>query len=334
MRFVMLGGTFFIGPAIVEELLGAGHDVTVITRGLHRGAELPETAARVCDRHDEAGLARALGELGPDVIVDTCAYDRRAAEILARVKPRRARTVVLSSIDVYRAFGAIRAGAASDPVPLDEDSPVREQRYLYRGAGDAAALAAGLPGVDVETYEKLDVEEVARAAGATILRLPLVYGPRDPLRREEPILRRLRAGRVRIPVGAANLVWTRGYVRDVARAVRLAGERLEGGELLNVGERRSPTMAQWAEAIARATGARVELVRVPDLRLPPDLRLFGTFAQHLIVDSSRARQLLGWRWKETEPEQATAESVRWHLEHAPEGDDGGFEADDAALDGC
>src|SRR6185436_11615187 len=102
---------------------------------------------------------------------------------------------------------------------------------------------------------KLDVEEVVRAAGATVLRLPLVYGPRDPLRREEMILRRLRAGRTRIPMGAGNLLWTRGYVRDLARAIRLAGERLEGGELLNLGERRTPTLRQWAEAILRAAGS-------------------------------------------------------------------------------
>jgi hypothetical protein len=57
-------------------------------------------------------------------------------------------------------------------------------------------------GVDLETYEKLDVEEVVRAAGAVVLRLPFVYGAHDvhPLRRrEEFILRRVRAGRKRIP---------------------------------------------------------------------------------------------------------------------------------------
>jgi nucleoside-diphosphate-sugar epimerase len=331
MRVVVLGGTFFIGPAIVEELLGAGHEAIVVSRGLHRGLDLPEARERRCDRLDEPALAALLGELAPEVIVDTCAYTRRAAEILARARPRRARLVVLSSMDVYRAYGAALAGGASDAVPLDEDSPVRETRYPYRGRPDAAAVASLLPGVDVDAYDKLDVEDVARAAGASILRLPVVYGPRDPLRREEPILRRLRAGRRRIPIGAGNLLWTRGYVRDVARAARLAAERLEGGELLNVGERRTPTMAQWAETIVAAAGAGAELVRVADDRLPPDLALFAAAPQHLLVDSGRARQLLGWRWKETDAREAALASVRWHLAHPPSGPDGGFEADDDAL---
>ena len=331
MRFVVLGGTWFIGPAIVEELLAAGHQVTVVSRGRHLGPDLPPAPARVCDRFDEPALAALLGEVAPEVIVDTCAYTRDAAEILARARPKRARLLVLSSMDVYRAFGAVLTGAASDPVPLDEESPVRETRYPYRGRADVAHLAERLPGVELDAYDKLDVEEVARAAGASVLRLPLVYGPRDPLRREEPILRRVRAGRTRIPVGAANLLWTRAYVRDIARAVRLAGERLEGGELLNVGERRTPTMRQWAEAILRAAGSSAELVRVADDKLPADLKLFASGPQHLLVDSSRARQLLGWRWRETDAEQAVGESVRWHLAHPPGEPDGGFADDDAAL---
>ena len=56
----------------------------------------------------------------------------------------------------------------------------------------------------------------------------------------------------------------------------------------------------------------------------------GTLSQHLLVDSSKARRLLGWR--DTEPEQALLRSVRWHLEHPPE-DAGDFSADDRALSG-
>ena len=37
------------------------------------------------------------------------------------------RLVVLSSMDVYRAYGSLHAGAVSDAVPLDETSPVRTE---------------------------------------------------------------------------------------------------------------------------------------------------------------------------------------------------------------
>ena len=78
-------------------------------------------------------------------------------------------------------------------MPIDESSPVRSERYPYRGK---------IPGL--EGYEKLDVEEVYLPCGATICRLPMVYGEYDYQRREEFILRRVRAGRKQIPVGAAN----------------------------------------------------------------------------------------------------------------------------------
>jgi hypothetical protein len=63
-------------------------------------------------------------------------------------------------------------------------------------------------------------------------------------------------------------------------------------------------------------------VRVADDKLPADLKLFASIPQHLLVDSSRARQLLGWRWRETDAEQAVGESVQWHLAHPPADPDG------------
>ena len=63
--------------------------------------------------------------------------------------PSVARWIVIGSVDVYRAFGALNDGSETDPVPLDEESPVRTERYPYRGKR---------PGYD--DYDKLDVEDV------------------------------------------------------------------------------------------------------------------------------------------------------------------------------
>ena len=42
MRTAVLGGTRFIGRAIVDELLAAGHEVCVIHRGEHEPGDLPD----------------------------------------------------------------------------------------------------------------------------------------------------------------------------------------------------------------------------------------------------------------------------------------------------
>src|SRR6266568_1163580 len=54
------------------------------------------------------------------------------------------------------------------------------------------------------------------------LRLSLIYGEHDGQRREEFVLRRVRAGRLRIPFGAGTSLDTRCYVGDVASAVLAA----------------------------------------------------------------------------------------------------------------
>ena len=81
----------------------------------------------------------------------------------------------------------------------------------------------------------------------------------------------------------------------------------------------------------RPEGAEVvaELVRVPDVLLPDDLKPLGTVAQHLLVDSSKARDLLGWT--ETDRHEALARSVAWHLANPPPDADADFSADDGAL---
>jgi nucleoside-diphosphate-sugar epimerase len=324
MRVMVLGGTRFIGAAITEELHGHGHELLLV----HRGEHEPDGADRLADhlhadRRDLPHLRGAVADFGAEAMVDTCAMSAADAETALAAVGDGVRLLVLSSMDVYRAFGAVLAGTETDALPLDETAPVRQERFPYRGhptLGDRAA-----------DYEKLDVEAAYLARQATVCRLPMVYGERDYQRREEPVLRRVRAGRERIPVGAGSWLWTRGYVRDVAAGVRLALESDAAiAEVLNLGESRTWTMGLWARHVLEAAGSTAELVRVPDVLLPEDLQAFGTTPQHLLVDSSKARDLLGW--EQTDPHQALERSVRWHLANPPEDAGGDFSADDRALD--
>jgi nucleoside-diphosphate-sugar epimerase len=232
--------------------------------------------------------------------------------------PGVGRWVVISSIDVYRAFGALNNDVETDPVPLDEESPVRSERYPYRGK---------LP--DREDYDKLDVEDVYLPRGATVLRLPMVYGERDYQLREEFILRRVRAGRERIPIGAGSWLACRAYVRDVGRAVRLALETPQVSGVFNVCEERTYSMRMWAQMILDAGQSKAELVRVPDDSLPEDLKLTGTVRQHIAATARKARELFGWTT--SDPFETLRTTVRWHLAHPPATTDQDFAADDRAL---
>jgi nucleoside-diphosphate-sugar epimerase len=322
MRVVVLGGTRFIGAAIVEELHACGHELLIVHRGQHEPADQPEVDHLHADRRDLPHLRGAIDDFDPEALVDNCAYTTVDAETALAAVGHDVRLLAVSSMDVYRAYGAVLAGTATDPLPVDETSPVRPERYPYR---DRPHLAP-----DAATYEKLDVEAAYLAREATVCRLPGVYGERDHQRREEPILRRVRAGRDRIPTGSGTWLWTRGYVRDVAAGIRLALESdATVAEILNLGEARTWSMGLWARHVLEAAGSAAELARVPDVLLPDDLKALGTIAQHLLVDSSKARDLLGWA--ETDSHEALHRSVAWHLANPPPDADADFTADDRAL---
>ena len=315
MRVVVVGGTRFIGRAIVEDLAAAGHELLLVHRGETEPGDLPKASHLHLERARLPEHRQELAGFAPDALVDCRALSRADARAVLDAVPKDLRLVVISSMDVYRAFGAVLQSVETDGVPLDEESPVRGHRYPYADRPD---------------YDKLDVEEEYRPSRATVLRLPMVYGEHDYQRREEFILRRVRAGRDRIPFGAGQWLPTRGYVRDVARGVRLAVEsEAAAGQVLNLCERRTSTVRLWAERILEAAGFAAELVRVPDDLLPADLKQTGEVSQHIVASAARARELLGW--EDSDPVAALRTTVAWHLANPPEEDDLDFAADDEAL---
>ena len=319
MRILVLGGTRFIGRAIVEQLAGAGHELLIVHRGELEPKDMPPVRHLHTDRPGLASHREEIADFKPDAAVDCRALTRVDPEQALAATPKDLRWIVISSLDVYRAFGAVNNGQETDPVPVDEDSPVRPERYPYRGK---------MPGM--HDYDKLDVEEMYLPKGATILRLPMVYGEHDYQLREEFILRRVRAGRTRIPFGAGQWLTSRGYVRDIARGVELAlSNPAAAGEIFNLCEDRTYSMRMWALMILRAAGSDAELVRVADDVLPEDLKATGTMSQHIATSAKKARALLGWTT--SDPWETLRTTVLWHLDNPPADPDLDFGADDRAL---
>ena len=319
MRIVVLGGTRFIGRAIVEQLAAAGHELLIVHRGQLEPPDLPAARHLHTDRPGLASHGEEIASFQPEAVIDCRALTRADAEAALEAIRGDMRWIVISSLDVYRAFGAVNDGVETDPVPLDEWSPVRAERYPYRGK---------VPGM--EQYDKLDVEEMYLPRGATVLRLPMVYGEHDYQLREEFILRRVRAGRSRIPFGGGTWLTCRGYVRDVARGVELALlNPAAAGQIFNLCEDRTYSVRMWARMILEAAASRAELVRVADDALPEDLKLTGTMSQHIAASARKARTLL--TWTTSDPVETLRTTVRWHLANPPANPDLDFSPDDRAL---
>lgn len=298
-----------------------GHEPLVCHRGDTEPDGLPTVAHLHAERRHLGEHRDRLRTFAPDAVLDCLAMsadDARAA--LDAFPDPTLHRVVLSSQDVYRAFATLQQNElATDRVPITEDDPLRADRYPSREE------------TGQENYSKIDVEEIVLEAGATVLRLPMTYGPHDYQRREEFVLRRVRAGRRRIPIGAANALLPLALVDDVARGVVAAVQRrADRGTVYNLAPAHTDPVAVWMRRILTAAGSPAELVRVPDgTPLPPDLGLTKAFSQALVVSSVKARQELGYR--DTDADEAVSRSVMWHLEHPPEDVPDDFARDDQAL---
>jgi nucleoside-diphosphate-sugar epimerase len=324
MRILVIGGTGFIGPDITRQLICLGHHVTVFHRG--RGVVPPGARELIGDRQRLSESADALRALAPDVVVDVVlSSGRQARELMGVFRGHARRVVAVSSMDVYRACGVTHRleDGPLEPLPLrEETSALRTKQQTYPPA--QVQMLQQIFGWLDEEYDKIPVEREVLGDGelpGTVMRLPMVYGPGDPLRRFHPIVRRILDGRRKILFSADMAGWraTKGYVEDVAAAVAAAAANDRAtGRIYNVGEADTLTELQWAEQIARALNWDGEFTVRPDDRLPPHLRAPGNTAQHWIADTTRIREELAFR-EATTREDAIRRTVEWERANPPAG---------------
>ena len=159
---LFIGGTRFVGRAMAQAALDAGHQVTVLHRGQTTANDLGDAEHLLADRDQDLSV---LADREYDATIDVCAYLPRQVESLARALGERGgHHVYISTMSVY---------ADTDQPGLDEDAPLIE-------------LAD--PTVDTvtnDTYGGLKVlcERAAVAAygeeNVTIVRPTYVIGPHD-----------------------------------------------------------------------------------------------------------------------------------------------------------
>ena len=348
MRVLVIGGSGFIGPHIVHALENAGHDVTVFHRGTsqsqvasHKSQVVSHKSQVLGDRRHLADYAGQLRALKPDVVVDVILSSGRPARELVEVfRGATSRVVALSSCDVYRACGVLHGSEPGplEPVPLTEESPLRTKLQTYPPER-IKMLQQMFAWLDDE-YDKIPVErEILAGSGklpATILRLPMVYGPGDALHRFYPIVKRITDGRRVITLSEKMAPWraTKGYVENVAEAIALAAvSDRAAGRIYNVGEIDTLTELEWARRIADALGWTGDLTALPDDRMPPYLRAPGNTEQHWIADTTRLREEVGFQ-ERVSRDEAIRRTTEWERAHPPTGftpHQFDYAAEDAAI---
>ncbi len=260
------------------------------------------------DRHDLVCHVAELRRFGPEVVVDMIAFtERDACGLVETFRGMARRSVVISSADVYRAYGrfiALEPGPI-EPTPLNEESPLREVLFPYRKQAK---------GTDdfVYSYDKIPVERVVLGDSelpGTVLRLPMVHGPGDPYGRLSPYLKRIDDGRSVIVFEERMARWRcpRGFVEDVAAAITLAiVDDRAAGRVYNVAEPLAYAEAEWVRTIGEIVGWQGKILTVPNGRIP----LPYNMRQSLDTDSTRIRTELGFA-EVVNPKVGIERTINW-----------------------
>jgi 2'-hydroxyisoflavone reductase len=242
MRILFIGGTRFVGRAMAEAAVAAGHEITLLHRGQHGSELFPDTEHLRADRDRDLSVL-ADGEW--DATVDVSAYVPRQVDAVAKaLGGRGGHHVFVSTVSVY----------------ADPDGPDANE--------DAALLGPAADDVETvtdETYGPLKVacERAAeRAYGdrLTVIRPTYVIGPHDPSGRLPWwVVRAARGGEMVAP-GPADAPMQVIDARDMGEwTVRLA----EGG-VSGVFTAARPwfTFRDMVEVVGTATGGGATLTWV------------------------------------------------------------------------
>jgi nucleoside-diphosphate-sugar epimerase len=341
MRVLVIGGTRFIGPPVVARLCELGWEVALFHRG-QTHADLPAGVRHILgDRHQLSDYAGTLRRFAPQVALDMIPMvEQDAHDVMHAFKGLADRVVAISSQDVYAAYGRLigtEPGLAA-PRPLNEDAPLRTGLYPYRGEQPRAPED---PLRWLDDYDKILIERVIMGdpdLPGTTLRLPMVYGPRDAQHRLFEYLKRMDDGRpaILLEAGLASWCWTRGYVENVAAAITLAvTDERAAGRVYNVGQAEALATASWVRKIGQAAGWSGEIIVVPGDRLPEHLKPGIHTAHHLIIDSMRIREELGYA-EQIPLDEGLRRTVAWERSHPPKKIDPklfDYAAEDALLAG-
>jgi nucleoside-diphosphate-sugar epimerase len=299
----VIGGTLFIGRALVRRLLARGDQVTILHRGKHNPFA-GETIEIRCDRNDPDAVAEKLVGTQFDVAYDNV-YDWQRGTTAEQV---RAAAVAVSQ-GLRRYVFTSSVAAYGDGLDHAEDNPLAPPDHPEDYVRNKAETERMLLGLHRES-----------GFPAVTLRPPYIYGPENPFYREAFFWDRLLADRPILLPNQGERLMQFVLADDLARAAILAADTDQAsGHAYNIAHESPITQRALVEALAAAAGKQAELVATPRERL---LELGGNvfdppfyFAQYydmppITQNTSRAREELGF--EPTPWEEALRQTFAWY----------------------
>ena len=307
MRLLIIGGSVFLGRALVAEARVRGHEITLFNRGVTGPVADPGVTLLKGDRN---GDLSALYGRSWDAVIDTCGYfPRQVRSLLAAVAGRIGHYTFVSTVSAYADLGRPGLTESGELGKLADESTqtVTAQTYGPLKALCEAAAELAMPGKNL------------------IVRPGIIAGPDDPSDRFSYWVGRLAAGGEVMAGGKPGAPVQLIDVRDLAAWIIGMAEAKQTGIFNAVGPAEPLTMEQLFTHCTEELNPAVRLVWVEDgflvaqgmtewMKLPlyiPDAET--RFAGMFSVNGTKARtQGLKlrplaqtatdtWRWIQTRP---------------------------------
>ncbi len=244
-NILILGGTYFIGKAVVSKFLEKSYTITLLNRGSKK-EDLPGVKTLIADRDSQDGMKDALNGKSFDYIVDISGLNKNHTENLLKSIDTTAlkQIVFISSSSVY--------DIENLQAPLKEEYPLSKNIHW------------GKYGEDKIIAEKayLDWSKTS-AVPVSILRPPYVYGENNYARRESFIFNHIENNRTVIIPDSDNKIQFIS-ANDLAQIVVALIEKDDiKTDVYNVGNKEAISFSDWVKLCAKATGKTVKTVYYP-----------------------------------------------------------------------
>jgi len=281
MQALFIGGTGNISTAVSRLAVARGIDLFLLNRGRHESGVSGAQQLAV-DVNDQRALARVLEGRRWDVVVNFIAFTEADVERdIALFRASAEQYVFISSASAYQK-------PPRHPL-VTESTPLANPFWEY--ARNKIACEERL----IRAYREHDFP-------VTIVRPSLTYDRVLPIAlggfHDFTLVERLRRGEPIVVHGDGTSLWTLTHSEDFARGfVGLLGNSRSVGHAFHITSDEWLTWNEIYEELARAAGARAQLVHVPTdfiVRVAPELRgtLLGDKAHSLIFDNGKIRSFV------------------------------------------
>jgi nucleoside-diphosphate-sugar epimerase len=270
---LVIGGSGFVGKAVVRSLQKNGAHVAVLNRG---SLYVTGTEQLIANRDDASAVRAALGHRKFDVAIDTNCYRAHQASILIDAVERLTPQVLMIS------SAAIYADDARQP-PQETDKT-------------GGASVWGDYGREKSEAEMVFIARSRQFDSVTIIRPPYIFGPGNNLERERWFWsRQLNAIPIVLP-GTGDTRVQFIHEDDLGDAiVFLATRAASGCGVFNVADRQILTLGAFSRMLAEVAGAADIQIKVGNKFPEISARTWFPFRDYPCLADPSQLYAAGWK---------------------------------------